>query len=299
MTELQRLVVATDGSEPAASAARFAGDLASRFDGSVKTVAVVPKPSAAAAAWVGANLYLPIETGSDRAVANARHTSEAAVMLAEERGCPKAEATVEIGDPAQAIVDVANGFDADAIVMGRRGTGNVSGLFLGSVSTKVSHLSDRTVITVRTERASEIDRILVAVDGSGHASRAARLACVLAGRFNADLDVLHVVGISKLAPFGYSAGEGFDYDRLADNLRIYGEQIVDEAAQPAVDAGVSVSTAIAAGDPATRIIQHADRTGADVICIGRRGLGKVSGILLGSVSHSVAHGATQTVATVV
>ena len=257
----------------------------------------MPRPSAAAAAWVGANMYLPVDSGSDRAVQTAQRTAEAAVLAVEELGCPKAEATVEIGDPAHTIVTVADSYDADAIVMGRRGTGNVSGLFLGSVSTKVSHLSSRTVITVRGDEEREIDRILVAVDGSEHAMRGAQIACSLAKAYGADLEVVHVVGISKLAPFGFSAGEAFDYDRLADNLRVYGEQIVDEVVQMASDLGVAAGTSIVAGDPATRIAERATRVGADIICVGRRGLGNVAGLLLGSVSHSIAHGAEQTVVT--
>lgn len=59
-----------------------------------------------------------------------------------------------------------------------------------------------------------------------------------------------------------------------------------------------VTTTVLSGDPAVQIVDHASATGVDLICLGRRGLGSVRGLLLGSVSHGVAHLATQTVATV-
>ena len=73
---------------------------------------------------------------------------------------------------------------------------------------------------------------------------------------------------------------------------------VDEARSLAADHGLVAATTIEAGSAAIRIIEHAEETDADVICVGRRGLGSVAGILLGSVSHSISHGAEQTVITV-
>ena len=53
------------------------------------------------------------------------------------------------GDPAQTIAGLAKDRKADAIVIGSRGLSDVKGLFLGSVSHKVSHLAECTCITVK------------------------------------------------------------------------------------------------------------------------------------------------------
>ena len=53
------------------------------------------------------------------------------------------------GDPAETISTLARDRKADAIVMGSRGLNDIKGLFLGSVSHKVSHLAERTCITVK------------------------------------------------------------------------------------------------------------------------------------------------------
>ena len=53
------------------------------------------------------------------------------------------------GAPADTIVSAAEKEDADMIVMGSRGLGNIAGLLMGSVSHKVSHLSKCTCVTVK------------------------------------------------------------------------------------------------------------------------------------------------------
>jgi len=53
------------------------------------------------------------------------------------------------GYAAREIVNDAIEVDADIIVMGSRGRGDIAGLLLGSTAHKVIHLSDRPVLVVR------------------------------------------------------------------------------------------------------------------------------------------------------
>ena len=53
------------------------------------------------------------------------------------------------GNPADEIVEFAKQKQIDLIVMGSRGLSDIKGLFLGSVSHKVSHLAECTCITVK------------------------------------------------------------------------------------------------------------------------------------------------------
>jgi nucleotide-binding universal stress UspA family protein len=53
------------------------------------------------------------------------------------------------GYSAREIVNDAIEVDADVIVMGSRGRGDIAGLLLGSTAHKVIHLSDRPVLVVR------------------------------------------------------------------------------------------------------------------------------------------------------
>lgn len=53
------------------------------------------------------------------------------------------------GDPARRILETAEAEEADMIVMGSRGLGNLKGLLVGSVSNKVNHLAACTCVCVK------------------------------------------------------------------------------------------------------------------------------------------------------
>jgi len=72
-----------------------------------------------------------------------------AQQLARDRGITGAKTLVRVGNPARAIVAEAKRLGADLVVMGRRGHGDIEGVLMGSVSHKVSSISDCTVMTVK------------------------------------------------------------------------------------------------------------------------------------------------------
>jgi nucleotide-binding universal stress UspA family protein len=74
---------------------------------------------------------------------------EAADRAVRARGIDGVSQAIADGDAAQCIVETAARERADTIVMGHRGLGDIEGITLGSVSNKVSHLADCTVIMIR------------------------------------------------------------------------------------------------------------------------------------------------------
>lgn len=68
---------------------------------------------------------------------------------AAEKGVETISTVVVGGDPAKRILETAKAEGADMIFMGNRGFGDLKGLLMGSVSHKVSHLSECTCVTVK------------------------------------------------------------------------------------------------------------------------------------------------------
>jgi nucleotide-binding universal stress UspA family protein len=168
-----------------------------------------------------------------------------------------------------------------------------------------------------------LNKILCAIDGSDHAEKAAEWASALAEKFGAELILLfvvphrmappelrrmaeaeHVVRPTAPAPPPVSPQPGmpsrWTSEDLAQNAAtsatIYeelGERLVDGMKWQAENAGVAkVKGLVEDGDPAHRIVEVARRENVGLIVMGRRGLGDLQGLLLGSVTHKVAQAAT-------
>ncbi|QIE55462.1 universal stress protein [Pikeienuella piscinae] len=78
----------------------------------------------------------------------AREIAEHAKAVATEAGAGAIRAFVKNGQPARAIIAFAKEHEADLIVLGSRGLGSVEGYLLGSVSHKVTALSDTPVLVI-------------------------------------------------------------------------------------------------------------------------------------------------------
>lgn len=68
---------------------------------------------------------------------------------AEAKGVKDISTNLADGAPADTIVAAAEKENADMIVMGCRGLGNIAAMVMGSVSNKVNHLSQRTCLLVK------------------------------------------------------------------------------------------------------------------------------------------------------
>jgi nucleotide-binding universal stress UspA family protein len=137
-------------------------------------------------------------------------------------------------------------------------------------------------------------KFLVPVDGSAHANRAVDCATDLANKYGAELILLHVIaspGPARIPPELYEYARIEHIDAIeTDMMNRVAEEILQTAEKRARGQGAKqVRTSIGVGHPAEAIVAHAKSEEADLIIMGRRGLGPVNGLLMGSVSHKVAH----------
>jgi len=129
-------------------------------------------------------------------------------------------------------------------------------------------------------------RIIVATDGSPGANRALDMAVRMAKVGNCELTILTVGGNVTGAELRRLAAIDGDLGRsLTENA----DHILERARKRAQRLGMaSVKLQVEWGDPAETIIDTVRREKADILVVGRRGQGRLSALLLGSVSRKLA-----------
>ena len=133
------------------------------------------------------------------------------------------------------------------------------------------------------------ERILVGLDGSGNALRAATQAAVLATQFGSELHLVTVTRPYKVSPElqRYLKAENLlgEPKYVMDEMTV---AIVTEAEDMAKRNGVQhVVAAVREGKPARTLVDYARARDVDLIVVGSRGIGEVEALLLGSVSQKV------------
>ena len=145
----ETIVVGTDGSDTAgravAQAVQLAGALGARLLIVSAFEPVAPSRLREEARQVPADLEWMVNPRED---VNA--TLRAAAEQAEEGGIGRVETFAREGDPADAILDVAEEQGADLIVVGNKGMTGAKRFLLGSVPNKISHHSPCSVLIIRT-----------------------------------------------------------------------------------------------------------------------------------------------------
>jgi len=136
-----------------------------------------------------------------------------------------------------------------------------------------------------------MQRILLAVDGSEYTDKVVEKGLVLAEGVNAAVTVVTVVGEYVFSPRVSLQFSDDNWDRINKHLKEEAEEIVEKAAKPFKDKGLTVKTkaVISHQAPADAICELAREGDFDLIVIGSRGLRGVKELFLGSVSNKVAH----------
>lgn len=133
-------------------------------------------------------------------------------------------------------------------------------------------------------------RILIAVDGSEPSKNALLTACDLATKYGADLHLVHSPQVETTTLVAGSAV--VEIQPSEEDILEAGKGVISAAKATASEQGCdSLEFTIGNSDPAKDILECIDDVGADLVVMGRRGLGGLGSLFLGSVSQKVIHGA--------
>ncbi|WP_254545990.1 universal stress protein [Halomarina pelagica] len=132
------------------------------------------------------------------------------------------------------------------------------------------------------------DRILLPVDGSDPAKRAAAAGLELAETYDAAVDVLCAIEPSRMR----------EEEAARRHREERGAEIVAEVVGMAEGSGVPVETHLVEGRPHRVVVDHVNERGIDLVAMGRRGRTGLGERLLGSVTEPVLRGSDAPVLTV-
>jgi nucleotide-binding universal stress UspA family protein len=201
---------------------------------------------------------------------------------------------VEIGKPAEVIVERASTESGALIAMATHGLSGIQRLILGSVAYKVAHMAKNPLLLVRPEQARDpmkpvqLNTLFVALDGSGLAEAICPVAIGLALRLNLEVSLVRVY----TAPAESAViGDGVILDvarRLRDRIREEVETYLDGKVQQFQADGLRrVSSLAIEGDAAGEIIDLARKTPNNLIAMCSHGRSGIQRWVLGSVAEKV------------
>lgn len=196
---------------------------------------------------------------------------------------------VQLGDPAETIVEVAEREQAVMIIMATHGHNGLQRWLPGSVTTKVTQRASCPVLVMRSSMPlvsqPRLRRVLVPFDGSPFAMQALPHAREIAFHAAAEILLVHVLPVS----LDHSLGDLATDRLLPQNDPRYREvqEQLEHAAKSLGSRHLKVSTFITSGYVPDMIIETANREQCDLIVMATHGASGWRRWALGSVTDRV------------
>lgn len=198
---------------------------------------------------------------------------------------------VDIGKPAEMIVDLAAASPGTLIAMATHGRSGVKRWVLGSVTEKVLHAAANPLLLVRgtEEQGFEADvmlkRVFVPLDGSELAERVLHHVIGLAKRMNLSVILVRTYALPlDVYGQGYMVNANTFLDDIRNEAKSYLEKKVEELKSGGL---ARVSSLLVEGNAAVEILQLAEGAPGSLLTMcthGRSGIGRW---VLGSVTERV------------
>jgi nucleotide-binding universal stress UspA family protein len=276
-----------DGSEGAAEVLHHASEIAHWADATIEVLYVADTARDSVTVVEGHTVDALVQRGED--------VVEEAAKTLETLGVSH-ETDVVQGNPPETIVDYAERYDQDLVVMPTHGREGLSRYLIGSVSEKVVRLSSVPVLTVRMRPDEQLtfpyENVLVPTDGSAAAEHAAEHVVELAAALDATVHVLSVVDDAALGPDVRSTIAGKASEQAATDA-------VESVVSAAETCGVTNTVQhVEHGAPAEAIRDCIESNDIHAVGMGTTGRRGTDRILLGSVAEKTVRSAPVSVLTV-
>ena len=284
---IERILLATDGSTRAEGAEAYACKLAESWGATLTVVSVLEFAPGLDPESPVCRIYLAelmTQATEDLARLKAR---------AAERGIA-VHTRIETGIPSEQVLAAAAAEDADLIIMGTAGKTGLAHVLLGSTAERIIRTAPCPVLAVRMDRSeaertgvstshpASLDRIMVPVDFSDCSLDALEYAVSVAQRAQASVMLLHVLEpVSYGLDFTVSIQAEREHERKTLTERLAGLVAALEAAN------VKSESLVRGGLPRDSILEAARAWSADLIVMGTHGRRGLSHALYGSVVESV------------
>ncbi len=277
------IVVGVDGSPSSSSAVRWAArEAAMRHVG--LTLVHGSTPLVAGSSTIIWTAPIPADFVRAQQEQSERLVDDAVQMASESAEGVQIHREVIVSAPIPTLVDLSK--DAQLIVVGRRGTGQLPPVPLGSVSTAMIHHAHCPVAVIHDEAPAEhapaSAPVVVGIDGSPASELATAIAFDEASWRSVELVALHAScdsDLSGIHALEWGVAEPRAHEALAERLAGWQERYPD----------VRVRRVVVFDRPAHHLLEQAET--AQLVVVGSHGRGGFAGLLLGSVSTAVVHAA--------
>ena len=269
-----RVLFATDGSEHAEQARELLKNLPLAEGSAVRFITVITKDSWERPEWLQEALKVWAQRIDE---ASTKGLSWTGVELSTE---------IREGREAEQILEAAEEFEADLIVVGSRGLTGLEGFLVGSVARNVAKHAEVPVLIAHAPLHG-LSEVVVAVDSSEHAADAVELLAHLPLPEATRMTVVHVVKPVHPAVGLAAIDTAQVYEALQQvqqEEQDQGEALATAAAERLRQTGREVAVEVRNGDPASQILEVAAERNADLIVAGARGHSGIAGLLTGSVA---------------
>ena len=201
-----------------------------------------------------------------------------------------AQQILEIGSPAEVILETAESARPDLIMIGARGLSQVKELLLGSVSHRIVLHAPCSTLIVKGPIPS-LRKILLPIEGEEDAQRAFNFLATKPFRESVEIQLM-LVWPQPQSPWPLTLGQS---KLLEEHAITNAQEQLDSLSVKLRTLGYPATNYVGLGDPSYAIVEQQRANKTDMIMMGSHGRRGLSRFLLGSVSHSVLHHATSPV----